>query len=100
MPAAIDRILRAMDAGERIVLYGDYDVDGVTSLTILSGLLHAYGANVRMLPADAGRGRLRAERGRRRALRADPAPAVAHRRGLRHGQRAGNRALCRRAAWT
>ena len=46
MSVAIDRILRAMTAGERIVLYGDYDVDGVTSLTILSGLLHAYGANV------------------------------------------------------
>ncbi len=46
MSVAIDRILRAMTAGERVVLYGDYDVDGVTSLTILSGLLHAYGANV------------------------------------------------------
>ena len=46
MPAAIDRILRAVTAGERIVLYGDYDVDGVTSLTILSGALRAYGADV------------------------------------------------------
>ena len=46
MPAAIERILAAMAAGERIVLYGDYDVDGVTSLTILSGLLRAYGADV------------------------------------------------------
>ncbi len=46
MPAAIDRILRALESGERIVLYGDYDVDGVTSLAILSGLLQAYGAGV------------------------------------------------------
>ncbi len=46
MPAAIDRILRALTLGERIVLYGDYDVDGVTSLTILSSLLRAYGADV------------------------------------------------------
>ena len=46
MPAAIDRILRALENGERIVLYGDYDVDGVTSLAILSGLLKAYGADV------------------------------------------------------
>ena len=45
MPAAIDRILRALANGERIVLYGDYDVDGVTSLAILSGLLRAYGAD-------------------------------------------------------
>lgn len=47
MGAAIDRILRALTNGERIVLYGDYDVDGVTSLTILSGLLEAYGADVK-----------------------------------------------------
>ncbi len=45
MPAAIDRILRALANGERIVLYGDYDVDGVTSLAILSELLRAYGAS-------------------------------------------------------
>ena len=46
MSAAIDRILRAVTARKRIVLYGDYDVDGVTSLTILSDALRAYGANV------------------------------------------------------
>jgi single-stranded-DNA-specific exonuclease len=44
MGAAVDRILRAIDNRESIVLYGDYDVDGVTSLTILSGLITAYGA--------------------------------------------------------
>jgi single-stranded-DNA-specific exonuclease len=44
MDPAVDRILAALDAGERIVLYGDYDVDGVTSLAILSELLTAYGA--------------------------------------------------------
>ena len=47
MAAAIDRLVRALDAGERVVLYGDYDVDGVTSLTILSDLLRACGADVR-----------------------------------------------------
>ncbi len=47
MGAAIERILRALANGERIVLYGDYDVDGVTSLTILSGMLEAYGADVK-----------------------------------------------------
>ncbi len=46
MAAAVDRILRALANGERIVLYGDYDVDGVTSLTILAGMLAAYGADV------------------------------------------------------
>lgn len=44
MEAAVARILLAVDRGERIVLYGDYDVDGVTSLAILAELLSAYGA--------------------------------------------------------
>ncbi|MBA2432597.1 MAG: single-stranded-DNA-specific exonuclease RecJ [Chthoniobacterales bacterium] len=44
MAAAVERILQAVDAGERIVLFGDYDVDGVTSLALLSGMLRASGA--------------------------------------------------------
>lgn len=44
MRAAVDRILRAVDARDRIVLYGDYDVDGVTSLALLNEMLSAYGA--------------------------------------------------------
>ncbi len=43
MDAAIARLLAAIDAGERIALYGDYDVDGVTSITILTRVLQAYG---------------------------------------------------------
>ncbi|MEP6936755.1 MAG: DHH family phosphoesterase, partial [Chthoniobacterales bacterium] len=41
---AIPRIFRGIDARERIVLFGDYDVDGVTSLALLAEILHAYGA--------------------------------------------------------
>src|SRR5712691_10582425 len=44
MRAAVDRILRAIADRERIVLYGDYDVDGVTSLALLNEMLCAYGA--------------------------------------------------------
>ena len=44
MRAAVDRTLAAIDAKQRIVLYGDYDVDGVTSLTLLVRMLRAYGA--------------------------------------------------------
>ncbi len=44
MQAAVERILRAIAARERIVLYGDYDVDGVTSLALLHEMLSAYGA--------------------------------------------------------
>ncbi|MGJ8658161.1 MAG: single-stranded-DNA-specific exonuclease RecJ [Akkermansiaceae bacterium] len=43
MQAAVDRILRAVDAGERILVYGDYDVDGVTSVTLMLRVLSAYG---------------------------------------------------------
>jgi len=46
MDAAAARILAAVEKRERIVLYGDYDVDGVTSLTMLTRLLRAYGAEV------------------------------------------------------
>lgn len=46
MEAAVQRLLAAIDAGERIVLYGDYDVDGVTSLAIFTRVLQAYGATV------------------------------------------------------
>lgn len=45
MPEAAARVLDAIRNSERIVLYGDYDVDGVTSLAILSRVLQAYGAD-------------------------------------------------------
>lgn len=44
MRAAVERTLAAIDQGERIVIYGDYDVDGVTSIALLTRLLRAYGA--------------------------------------------------------
>ena len=46
MDAAVARLLAAVEKRERIVLYGDYDVDGVTSLSLLTRLLGAYGADV------------------------------------------------------
>ena len=47
MRAAIERILAALDRRERIVLYGDYDVDGVTSLALFARVLRAFGAEPR-----------------------------------------------------
>ena len=35
MDRAVERVLRAIQRNERIILYGDYDVDGVTSLALL-----------------------------------------------------------------
>jgi single-stranded-DNA-specific exonuclease len=43
MRSAVSRILEALDRRERIVLFGDYDVDGVTSLALLAEMLRAYG---------------------------------------------------------
>ncbi|HEY0840015.1 MAG TPA: single-stranded-DNA-specific exonuclease RecJ, partial [Vulgatibacter sp.] len=43
---AVARIVRAIEAGERITAYGDYDVDGVTSTTLLVSFLRACGASV------------------------------------------------------
>ena len=44
MRTAVVRILAALDSHERIVLFGDYDVDGVTSLALLAEMLRGYGA--------------------------------------------------------
>ena len=43
MEQAVTRILQAVDAGEEICVYGDYDVDGITSVTLLTSILNAYG---------------------------------------------------------
>ncbi|MGI9244742.1 MAG: single-stranded-DNA-specific exonuclease RecJ [Verrucomicrobiales bacterium] len=47
MEEATERLLQAADRGERVALYGDYDVDGVTSLTLFKSVLEAYGIDVR-----------------------------------------------------
>lgn len=47
MDKAVERILRAVDNRESVVIYGDYDVDGVTSLTLVKALLTAYGLKPR-----------------------------------------------------
>lgn len=45
MEAAVTRILAAIDRKQRIVLFGDYDVDGITSLALAAETLRAYGAS-------------------------------------------------------
>ena len=47
MGLAVERIFRAVDGGEEIAIFGDYDVDGITSVTILKKILECYGANPR-----------------------------------------------------
>ena len=46
MPVAVDRILAAIAAKDRIAIHGDYDVDGVTSTVILRRALELLGADV------------------------------------------------------
>lgn len=50
--AALDRICFALDHDETIGVFGDYDVDGVTSTTLLTDFLEALGARVRCTIPD------------------------------------------------
>lgn len=46
VPEAADRIVAAVQAGRRITIYGDYDVDGVTATSLLWHCLKLAGATV------------------------------------------------------
>ncbi len=46
MQAAVERLFAARERGESLVIFGDYDVDGVTSTTLLAELLGALGWKV------------------------------------------------------
>lgn len=46
MEMAVDRILKAISKKENILIYGDYDADGITSTTVLKKFLEERGVNV------------------------------------------------------
>lgn len=46
MKNGVDRLLKALDNKERIAIYGDYDVDGITATSILYLFLRKTGADV------------------------------------------------------
>ena len=46
MEIAVDRIIRAINENEKIIIYGDYDVDGITSVTVLKSFLEERGINI------------------------------------------------------
>jgi len=53
---AAERLSRAIRKGERIVVFGDYDVDGTTSALILTEIIQALGGDAQILIADRFRG--------------------------------------------
>ena len=46
MKIAVDRILKAIETKEKTIIYGDYDVDGITSITVLKSFLKDVGLEV------------------------------------------------------
>lgn len=46
MDRAVERLEQALKSGERITIYGDYDVDGITSTTVLYTYLKQYTDNI------------------------------------------------------
>ncbi len=46
MAAAVDRIVRAVERGEKILIFGDYDVDGILSMVMLHRALSSMGGQV------------------------------------------------------
>ncbi|MBE6806501.1 MAG: single-stranded-DNA-specific exonuclease RecJ [Ruminococcaceae bacterium] len=58
MQKAVKRTKQALEAGERILVYGDYDVDGITSTTLLYDYFKKQGADVlyRLPSRDEGYG--------------------------------------------
>ncbi len=72
MDKAVSRLKRAIECGERIAVFGDYDVDGSTSAALMSeflsavgpcrafstsptGMTEGYGPNPNRIPRDAER---------------------------------------------
>ena len=46
MELAVNRILKAIENKEKILIYGDYDVDGITSVTVLKKFFKDRGLEV------------------------------------------------------
>ena len=46
MNIAVERIMKAIENKEKTIIYGDYDVDGITSVTVLKSFLEERGLHV------------------------------------------------------
>ena len=57
MDRAVDRVRLALERGESIAVYGDYDVDGITATCLLTRFLSARGGDVTpYIPSRLGEG--------------------------------------------
>ena len=52
MDKAVDRLLSAIQNGEKIMIYGDYDVDGTTSVALVYSFLRKYYQNLEFYIPD------------------------------------------------
>ncbi len=52
MDKAVDRILKAVEKGERIMVYGDYDVDGTTAVSLVYTFLKSFHKKVEFYIPD------------------------------------------------
>lgn len=73
---AAERLSEAIDRKDRIVLFGDYDVDGTTSTALLSTVLEALGADVVALAASRFEGYGLGDQALARVLDAKPGLVV------------------------
>jgi len=52
MDRAIDRLRQAIESGEKILIYGDYDVDGTTAVSLVFSYLRTFYANCEVYIPD------------------------------------------------
>lgn len=77
MDKAVDRLLRARERAEPLVIFGDYDVDGVTSTALLTEFLTALGWTARhYLPHRLEEGYGLSEEALENCLKRFPVPLV------------------------
>ena len=56
MDVAVERLHKAISSGEKILVYGDYDVDGTTAVALVFSFIRRFTPNVDFyIPEDDGR---------------------------------------------